>query len=271
LFIRLFVIGLAVAILQPTLGFAQTANSESKTVTARGLDGPYAFGAIGADYRGRSLSTTKITEINTAPGGVGSFGLGWRFGDGLRAEFEGSYRSAAIKSISTLRVNGALLPLSDQSGSLTTAAVMANVKYDIPIPDFGLPVRPYIGGGLGYASLRFANAIGYEPFIFHLPYDSTFSGPAVVSFGSADALAYKAVAGAAAPLAFAPGLEATLEYAYFGTARADFAKSAVTTSSTLINGAVPSAVARNGFVLHDQSVMLGLRYYFGAPSKSGVN
>jgi len=271
LFIRLLIAGIAIATLQPKLCFAQAANSEPKTATAQVLEGLYGFGAFGADYRGRSVSTTKSTKMETALGGVGGFGLGWRFGNGLRAELEGSYRSAAIKSIATVRINGVSLPMSNPTGSLTTAAVMATVKYDIPLPDFGLPVRPYVGGGLGYASVRFANASGYEPVLFHLPYDDTFFGPAVVSFGSADAFAFKAVAGAAFPLAFAPGLEATLEYAYVGSARFDVVKSAVTTANTLVNGATPSGQARDGFVLHDQSVSLGLRYYFGVPSKSEVN
>jgi OmpA-OmpF porin, OOP family len=180
------------------------------------------------------------------------------------AELEGSYRSNGISSIDTLRQNGSRLPLTNVQGSLRTWAVMANGEYDIPLANFGvtLPVQPYIGGGLGYAWLDLSDASGNGLGIFALPGHNFFMGPDLVTFGSASAFAYQAMAGFAWPLGFVPGVEATLEYRFFGTARADIPVHRVSTSGDTINGAIPSSSTHNGFVLNDNSLLFGLRYRF---------
>ena len=70
------------------------------------------------------LRTTPQRSTDTGPLGVAA--IGWGFGNGLRAEIEGSYRSNSISGISTLRGNGQTLPLSNVRGSAQTYAVMAN-------------------------------------------------------------------------------------------------------------------------------------------------
>lgn len=54
-----------------------------------------------------------------------------------------------------------------------------------------------------------------------LPGDNVLIGPERVSFVSAGAFAYQAFAGVALPVSAVPGLESTLEYRFFGTARMD--------------------------------------------------
>jgi OmpA-OmpF porin, OOP family len=142
-------------------------------------------------------------KIDTDLGPLGVIALGWGFGNGLRAEIEGSYRSNGISSIATLRTNGRTLPLTNASGSAETYAVMANFAFDIPVHRFGWPVQPYIGAGVGYGWLNFNNAQGNGTTTFHLPDDNTFGpGPDLVSFGSAGAFAYQAIVGMSLPLQF---------------------------------------------------------------------
>jgi OOP family OmpA-OmpF porin len=232
---------------------------------AQPVQGLYISGATGVNFLDTLQSSQATTRIDTDSGPMGLGALGWGFGDGLRAEIEGSYRSSDIDGISTRRVNGALLPLTDTSGNAGTPAVMVNVDYDFPVQPFGLPIQPYIGGGVGYGWLDFGNAGGHGFAKFRLPENNTFSEPDLVSFGSGGAFAYQVIAGASLPLGMLPGLDLTVEYRYFGTAGADVPVSRVSTSGIVVNGAVPSSVTRNSFEVHDNAITFGLRYAFGAP------
>jgi len=140
---------------------------------------------------------------------------------------------------------------------------MANIAYDIPFHPFGWPLTPYVGAGVGYGWLDFGNAGGNEPVVIHLPNQNTYNGPGAVSYGSAGAFAYQAIVGASVPISIIPGLEATLEYRFFGMARADVPTSAVATNGQIINGATPAGHAHRGFETVDNSVVIGLRYHFG--------
>ena len=71
---------------------------------------------------------------------VGLGSLGWGFGNGLRAEVEGNYRHNDIRRSAPAAAVGT-------SGHFRTYGVMANVLYDF---NLGMPVVPYIGGGVGY-------------------------------------------------------------------------------------------------------------------------
>ena len=78
--------------------------------------------------------------MKTGFAGVGSLGYG--FGNGLRAEIEGNYRTNDVKSW-----NSTTAPRAPGSGRLDTYGVMGNVLYDF---NFGSPFVPYIGAGAGY-------------------------------------------------------------------------------------------------------------------------
>ena len=234
------------------------------TAAAQPIQGLYISGATGVNFLDTLQSSQATTRIDTGAGPMGLGAVGWGFGEGLRAEIEGSYRSSDIGGISTRRVNGALLPLTDTSGNAGTSAVMVNVDYDIPVQPLGLPIQPYIGGGVGYGWLDFGNAGGNGFAKFNLPHHNTFSSPDLVSYGSGGALAYQAIIGASLPLSMLPGLDFTLEYRFFGTERTDIPVSRVSTVGTSVNGAIPSSHARNGFEVHDNAIAFGVRYAFGA-------
>ncbi len=231
---------------------------------AQPVQGLYVSLGAGANFAGDLLSDHELTKVYTTVGPVGLADLGWGFGNGLRLEIEGSYRSNSISGISTRRVNGTLDPLSDVNGRDVTYAVMANIAYDIPAHPFGL--QPYVGAGVGYGWLDFGNVRGNGYGLFRLSNDNIF-GPAPdrVSFGTAGALAYQGMAGTALPLPGVPGLSATLEYRFFGMASPDVPINRVTTTGDTVNGITPSNFTHNRFIVADQAILIGLRYSFGRP------
>jgi opacity protein-like surface antigen len=233
------------------------------TAAAQSVQGLYISGGTGVNFTDTMLSSGGSTQIDTAPGALGLGAVGWGFGNGLRIELEGSYRPNAIDGISTYRINGQLLPLSNVDGDVDTSAIMVNLAYDLPLQPFGLPVQPYVGVGLGHAWLDFGGSGGNGFAKFALPDHNTFNGPDFVSFGSSSALAYQAIAGASLPLDILPDLNLTLEYRFLGTTRADIPVSRVAAGSITVNGAVPSSHTHNGFEVHNNAVVFGLRYAFG--------
>jgi opacity protein-like surface antigen len=235
--------------------------------TAQPVQGFYIGLGAGANLAGNLLSAQETTKLYTTVGPVGLLDLGWGFGNGFRAEVEGSYRSNSISGISTRRGNGALSPLSNATGDARTYAVMANLDYDIPIHPFGLPLQPYVGAGVGYGWLDLGNASGNGFATFGVPGNNAVSAPDRVSFGSAGAFAYQAMVGTSIPLSFVPGLSATLEYRFFGMARTDVSIDRVSTTST-VNGVLPSSSLHTGFLETDQSILIGLRYAFGSAPTS---
>jgi OOP family OmpA-OmpF porin len=243
---------LAVLLLFPTIASAQA------------VTGPYISGAAGVNFADALDAAHGLTKINSDPGPLGIAALGWGFGNGLRAEVEGSYRNNGVNGISTLRNDGALDPLSGSGGNVGTAAVMTNLFYDFQIPNTPFGIQPYIGAGVGYAWSQFNNVGGAGLGTFLFPGNNRFIAPDTVKFGSGDAFAYQAIAGVALPLASIPGLKATMEYRFFGTAREDVSVSRVSPGSTS-NGVVPSSQTRNGFEVGDNALLIGLRYSFGAP------
>jgi opacity protein-like surface antigen len=244
---------LVALLLAPTIAIAQVLPGS-----------PYAGVAGGLNFAGSPLSAGGTTQLDTDAGGLGLADLGWAFGNGLRAELEGSHRSSGLSSIDTLRGNGIREPLGSPQGSLKTWAVMVNGAYDIPLANFGLawPIQPYVGAGAGYAWLDLGDAGGSGLTNFRLPGNNIFASPSTVTFGSAGAFAYQAIAGLAWPLGFLPGIEATVEYRFFGTARADVPVNRVASTTITVNGAIPSESTHNGFVLNDNSLLFGLRYRF---------
>ena len=202
-------------------------------------------------------------KVATDPGPVGLIDFGWALGRGFRTEIEGSYRTNRLDNIFMRRATGESPPLINPAGSLRTYAIMANLAYDIPLHPFGLPLRPYIGGGLGYGWLDFGHGGGNGFDSFALASGSGYAGPPAFSFGSRGALAYQAFVGASVPLGIVPGLEATLEYRFFGMARADVPVDRVGISQAgLLGGVAPSGSAHSGFEFRDNAMLIGLRYRF---------
>lgn len=230
---------------------------------AQQVPGLYIDLGAGANLADDLMSSRETTKVTTPAGPISVVDFGWTFGNGVRTEVEGSYRASGVDNILTRRMDGASLPLTSPSGMLRTYAIMANIVYDIPLHPFGLPLQPYIGGGLGYGWLNFNNAGGGGYGSFPLPSGNTYTGPTEVGFGTAGALAYQAIIGASVPLHVLPGLEATLEYRFFGMARADVPVDRVAANQTnTVNGAIASFATHNGFEVHDNAMLIGLRYRF---------
>jgi OmpA-OmpF porin, OOP family len=232
---------------------------------AQPIQGLYIGVEVGANFAGTLSASQQTTKVYTDPGPLGLVALGWGFGNGLRTEIEGSYRSNSVSDVSTLRAGGATLPLTNVTGNVQTYAVMANIAYDIPLHPFGLPLQPYVGAGVGYAWLNMEDVRGNGVTTFRLQNGNTFGpGPDLVSLGTAGAFAYQAMAGMSLPISALPGLQATLEYRFFGTARADVPVTRVTTTGDVVNGVLPSSSTHNGFEVVDHALLIGLRYSFGA-------
>lgn len=150
----------------------------------------------------------------------------WDYGS-LRLEGEVSYRQNDIDVHSVAALGG------DQPGSTGEAsalAFMANVYHDfLPGSDF----RPYVGGGIGLASIEFSDyGIAAVPDV--LDDDDT-------------AFAYQLIAGAS--YSFTPQLAATIDYRFFA-ADPELETSAATGSVS------------NDVDYQSQTIMVGLRYTF---------
>jgi OmpA-OmpF porin, OOP family len=174
---------------------------------------------------------TKFDDI----GAVGLASIGWGFGNGLRAEVEGSYRHNDIR---TLNGGGRV----GNSGYFRNYAAMANVLYDF---NLGAPVIPYLGVGVGYGWVDIDKA--------------RQTGPAGGRYRIEDTdgnLAYQGIAG----LAFAlpvPGLALTAEYRFFGTLEPKLNIDRVS-----VVGAPGGTYKPTNY---NHSALIGIRYAFNAP------
>jgi len=254
----------------PRACFWPSANGSSAFLApcalAQPLQGLYIGGGAGGNFVPPVLSPRDTTKLYTDPGASADIAIGWGYGNGLRAEIEASFRSNGVSSIGTRRTNGALEPLANIAGSARTYGLMANAAYDIPYYPLGL--QPYVGVGAGYAWLDMSSVSGNERVIYNLPQANTVTAPSQVTFGTSGAFAYQAYAGAAYALPFLRGVSATLEYRFFGTLKESVPVNYVSTATgDTVNGVLPSASVHKSFELAEHSVLIGLRYAFGAPAR----
>ena len=217
---------------------------------AQPVSGVYLGGGAGVEFGNMLQASNNPTQIGRAAGPVGLVDLGWGFGNGFRAEIEGSERSNAVNKISAPQVDQSIAALSNLKGGSSTRALMANLAYDIPVPFIG---TPYIGVGMGRSWLNFNNANGQGLL--------GVGNPGTVAFGSGGAFAYQAMVGTSMPL-LVPGFDLTLEYRYFGTDGVNVPVTRVSLPGA-INGF--SNLQHNSFALHDSALMVGFRYSFAAP------
>jgi opacity protein-like surface antigen len=104
-------------------------------------------------------------DMNTSGGGWGGLAGGYRWGT-LRLEGMGSYESHSVNSFTSPQfqyrdVNGVFrTDLNAQpslDGNLRIFTGFINALLDI---DFGSPVQPFFGGGIGFANVRMDNVTG---------------------------------------------------------------------------------------------------------------
>lgn len=243
---------------RPILGIVMLCLSSA--AQAQTVNGPYVAGGIGGNWRSETSDTlnnlvflpsgTTIGDGNKLreeykTGGLSLASVGWGFGNGFRAEIEGSYRNNRVAHGDWDFFGTRPGPLTDNSGSVATTALMANVLYDFHIG----PVTPYIGGGVGYGRLRFDNVGG--------DVNTITVGDHVKIDGSQARLAYQGIVGLALPVTSVPGLAITAEFRYFATEPASI--SGQLQQATGLGTADYSVHASN----ENQSVLFGLRYNFG--------
>ncbi|MGG5809619.1 OmpA family protein [Falsiroseomonas sp. CW058] len=195
--------------------------------------------ALSRQFGGTAASRTGSAEFSL--GWAGVISLGYGFGNGVRAEIEGSYRQNDVDSVSGFP--GLQRPLRS-SGTARSYGVMANALYDFDL-GAGSFFTPYVGVGAGY--------------VWH-EYDGTrVTSPAgsVTIDGSDGQFAYQAIVGAAFPIAAVPGLAVTAEYRFLGTLQPEI--DAVSRSPAGAVTARGNAEVDN----YNHSLMLGLRYAFG--------
>ncbi len=168
--------------------------------------------------------------FNTGYAGLGNVGYG--FGNGLRAEIEGNFRSNDIRGNQAgFGVNGR----EQKYGG------MVNALFDL---DIGSPyIYPYIGAGVGYEMVQDRARLTSGPY-------------AATVDGSKGDFAYQAIAGLSFPIAPVLGLSLTAEYRYMAVAgRRDF-PAQLTGPGVAASGMVRAQADFN------HSLIVGLRYAF---------
>ena len=191
----------------------------------------------------------SANRLSYSTGYVGLGSIGWGFGNGVRLEVEGSYRSNDVNK-------GAFFLGLKPSGQEEKYGAMGNVLFDL---DIGSPyVFPYLGAGAGWQWAHQQSTVSSTT-------PSFLPGIAPAMFtrhlgGTQGSFAYQAIAGAAFPIPGVVGLSATAEYRYLGMA-ADRKYTGYSSSSF---GAFGSTVKIGQRVTenNNHSLLVGLRYAF---------
>jgi outer membrane protein OmpA-like peptidoglycan-associated protein len=224
---------------------------------AQPVSGLYLGGGVGANWQQNTTLNGAVNntlglkvENEFEVGYAGVLSLGWGFGNGLRAEIEGNYRS---NDVSDVRVSGAsIASRASGTGTAVSYGAMANVLYDFNLGSALGGLMPYIGAGAGYIWHDYQDVgVRYA------------SGDKIVYNGDTGAFGYQAILGAALPIASVPGLAVTAEYRFMGTIGHD------------INGTVNQTGQAQVRVNSDidnfnHSLLVGLRYAFNAAPAMAV-
>ena len=194
--LRHLLIGSALALSLPVAAQAET-------------NGFYIGGAAGvnfaSDAKMKPLAAADDT-IRYDTGFAGSVSGGYGFGNGFRAELEGSVRNNDIKSLK----NGVV---ATPGGSTRTWGLLANGLYDI---NTGTAFTPYVGAGIGFGFV-----------------EGKLTGNGATLYDSTDVqFAYQGIAGVS--YAINQNLALTTDYRYLGTTDAKF--NGGTTPAKVTNG-----------------------------------
>ena len=211
---------------------------------AQPVSGIYLGAGIGGNYldktdvTGSSAADKELVGNRSADfswGYVGVLSLGWGFGNGLRAEIEGSYRSNDVADITASNAVA-----SGSTGTATSYGAMLNLLYDINLNGALGGITPYVGAGVGY--------------IWH-DYDevgTNVGGVKNVLTGDSGNWGGQAIAGLSLPIASVPGLALTAEYRFMMTAGHEIESVNANTKTTVDVDNV------------NHSLLVGLRYAFNA-------
>ncbi len=207
---------------------------------AQPVSGLYVGAGVGANFMDESkfnaLGYSAKIDTKTGWAAVGS--IGWGFGNGLRAEVEGNYRTNDVEKTKVNNVGSV-----GGRGALNSFGVMVNALYDIQT---GTPFTPYFGAGAGYGWLETHR------------YRASAAGLSATSDTEAGNFAYQGIAGIGYNLGM--GLTLTTEYRFYGMIDPKI-------DGEIRNGGSTGTVLRSGKVEPaniNHSVLIGLRYAFNA-------
>ena len=223
---------------QPVTGFYVGAGAGLNMLMQTDLTGT---GAVSHNDH-NTASGTGTAEFDY--GWVGVVSLGWGFGNGVRAEIEGSLRQNNVNSVSGFDAPAGSL---SANGRARSYGVMANAIYDFDLGP-SIPLTPYVGIGAGY--------------IWH-QYDARWAqggqhGGTISVDDQQGRFAYQAIVGAAFQLdSVAPGLALTAEYRFMGTLQPSL------NASQSYEGQSQS-IGKFEVDNFNHSVLLGIRYAFNA-------
>jgi opacity protein-like surface antigen len=176
-----------------------------------GISLPTTIDATSTQYSHNAKTFNDRIEFDPGIqiGGSGGFDFGY-----LRIEGELSYRNGEM---STITEQISKTRIVDVDGRVEVSAAIFNAFFDLRNPS---PVTPYIGGGIGFATLLLSDTFGTE----------TNSGYRMRLYESDDdtVLAYQI--GAGMEIALTKMLSLDIGYRYFATSKAKFNKNSFTTT-----------------------------------------
>jgi len=220
----------AIAQAQPVSGLYVGAGVGTNFLDKTNFTGTWNSGASNLQGEGAEFSW----------GYAGVLSLGWGFGNGLRAEIEGSYRQNATSSS---KINNQTYS-SGANGNATSYGAMVNVLYDIDLGSTLGGITPYVGAGVGYIWHQYSDVGNRTSDI-----DNNFYN------GTSGALGAQAIAGLSLPISAVPGLAMTAEYRFMMTAGHTMDSNTYLGTKYTANADVENA---------NHSILLGLRYAFNA-------
>lgn len=185
------------------------------SMAAPPVPGAYVSGFIGAGVPSESDAAAADfvsgrffnDRVEFDPGiNLGATG-GYDFGM-LRLEGEISYKNSGIKSI---RDKSDGVRLQNVDGNMEALAFMANGFFDFHNTS---KLTPYIGGGVGFASLYLSDTTALDP--------RTVPARNIISYGAADDTVFAWQAGAGVEIAMNRQVSLDVGYRYFATEKANF-------------------------------------------------
>jgi len=197
----------------------------------------------GASVTGRSLSFN--------PGFVGLGSVGWGFGNGLRAELEGSYRNNSVDKFTSNNIGG--FSAAHSGGTEQKYGVMVNALYDFTSVPY---VQPYVGVGVGYQWADWQSVRAFDNFGDQSTFNKTQGS-----------FAAQAILGVAVPIPAVPGLAFTAEYRFMAVTGDRSYNGTFVTQGALAPAGIPAGIYNQHIKASDDfnhSLLIGVRYAFNA-------
>jgi OOP family OmpA-OmpF porin len=206
---------------------------------AQPISGLYVGAGVGYNYMTDwKLKNGTNAKLRTDGGFVGLGSVGYGFGNGLRAEIEGNFRSQGTKVVGARGFGG--------GGTVRTYGAMFNALYDI---ETGMGFTPYVGLGGGYVWQDLQNGTFYA---------TNGAGTANFKNQSIGGFAAQGIVGVALPIPAVPGLAVTLE----GRMLADLSDTKFKfNGSNGVRGGATKLMEQ-----YNYSGLVGVRYAFNAPA-----